>query len=273
MDSNKSFKLFLICFGFLFCFQANGDEDVHFCAVRRFSVRLKPTFASERVFKITFGMPLVVIDEYEGWQKVYVSEDSIGWVPKGRLISKKEFRTDYFSDNFVKKKVKKYQQVAKKRPELQKTKMEFGFAVKGNVNIRKGPDLSAPVLAKTTKGKQYKITGHRRRWYRVHISGTVYGWIYGKFLKKLLRAPKKKMKFGYINKRGIRIRSGPGKEYPIISKDWFGKFYEILKEEKGWSQVVIGKNKTGWIYGRLLSNISRLSKNGLNFKKPRRWRQ
>jgi uncharacterized protein YraI len=51
-----------------------------------------------------------------------------------------------------------------------------------NVNLRSGPGMGFPVLARMTSGEAVEVRGKQAGWYSVTTSAGVGGWVFGAFL-------------------------------------------------------------------------------------------
>ncbi len=160
------------------------------------------------------------------------------------------------------------------------------------------PAVSPEKITEIKFGQPLIIIGIHERWQKVFLHGGVVGWIKkgnifsaSEFKRKHLylisdsKAQEQlfnqysvyfkgtmnrwgldvlKIKLGYVNKDKINIREGPGEVQKIVARAVFGRVYEILREQHGWHEVVIGANKNGWIRFDLLSSkaeIDRLLRN------------
>jgi len=119
-----------------------------------------------------------------------------------------------------------------------------------NVNLRTGPGTKYSVKWKYGSGFPLKILNQKGSWLQVEDFENDSGWIHksltsnsGYMIVKVNKGQNKK----------INIRSGPGTNYSVIGKAYYGVVFKTLDQQKGWAKVKHeDKNIVGWVKRSLL---------------------
>lgn len=110
----------------------------------RVNVRSKPSLNSEILFQAHMGYPIQVEKQENNWVNFTDWKNQSGWIYK---------------------------------PLVSNTKT--AVILVDNANIRKGPNLSKPIVMKASQGDIYKIFGERNNWVNIgyYIENEKIGWI------------------------------------------------------------------------------------------------
>jgi SH3-like domain-containing protein len=118
-----------------------------------------------------------------------------------------------------------------------------------NVNLRSGPGINYSVKWKYGSGFPLRVLQQKGDWLKVEDFENDTGWLH-----KKLTTSKGHMivKVNKDKNRKINIRSGPGTNYPIVGKAYYGVVFRTLKQESGWARVKHDSGLEGWIKRDLL---------------------
>lgn len=117
------------------------------------------------------------------------------------------------------------------------------------VNLRSGPGQQYSIMWEYGKGFPVKVVSQQGQWVKIKDFENDSGWIHNSLLSK------KPYVIVSVNKgknKQINIRSGPGRNYSVIGKAYYGVVLEKKKQEKGWVNVKHESGVEGWIEGSLL---------------------
>lgn len=112
------------------------------------------------------------------------------------------------------------------------------------VNLRSGPGTNYKVKWEYGKGFPLEVLEKKGDWVKVKDFEDDTGWIYaplladkGHMIVKVFKEKNKK----------INIRSGPGTDYRIVGKAYYGVVFETLEQRQGWAKVQHETGLVGWI--------------------------
>jgi SH3-like domain-containing protein len=118
-----------------------------------------------------------------------------------------------------------------------------------DVNLRSGPGTNYSVKWKYGSGLPLKVIKKQGSWVKVEDFEKDSGWLHNDLLSNtghmIVKVNKDK------NKK-VNIRSGPGTNYKIVGKAYYGVVFKTLKQQKGWAQVKHESGVTGWVKRSLL---------------------
>ncbi len=117
------------------------------------------------------------------------------------------------------------------------------------VNLRSGPGQNHSILWEYGKGFPVKIISKQGQWIRIRDFENDSGWVHDSLLSK------KPYVIVSVNKgknKQINIRSGPGTNYSVTGKAYYGVVFERMKQDKGWINVKHESGVEGWIERSLL---------------------
>ena len=239
-----------------------ATEEVYYCKGDRLNLRVKPSAESKVITQLDLGRPLVVMDEFEGWCKVYITRDSVGWVKKEYLISENEFKRFQATDN-NRKQLETY---AKERnASAPAGPLKIAYCIKNAVNVRAKPDFSAAVAAKAAFGDLFEVTRTQGEWTEVNLEDGSRGFVLGELLgskKEMDDILQARVRGGTTTAAAVEVvrnvakrvvvRSGPTREAEIVGyvfagdtllvSDWCGKFARVFFPGGG----------SGWVLDALL---------------------
>ena len=128
----------------------------------------------------------------------------------------------------------------------------FGLmvSVKGDdINMRSGPGTNYKVLWKLGSGFPLKVLKRSGEWYRVQdFEGTV-GWLHKNVTT---RQGHMIVKVNKNSQKRINMRSGPGTNYRIVAKAYYGVVFRTIEQKGGWAHVEHDKGVKGWVKRSLL---------------------
>ncbi|MEH7123997.1 SH3 domain-containing protein [Bacillus sp. JJ1773] len=122
-----------------------------------------------------------------------------------------------------------------------------------SLNIRKGPGLSYPIVAKAKKGEKYPSLSEKNEWIEVQLGNGVRGWVANWLVTKESASISdssseklEKNKNATISTDGLRIRKGPGTSFPVIGTVNKGEAYTVHSMDGNWVnlQTPFGN---GWV--------------------------
>ncbi len=118
-----------------------------------------------------------------------------------------------------------------------------------DVNLRSGPGTSYSVKWKYGSGLPLKVLKKQGTWIKVEDFEKDTGWLHQDLVSNtghmIVKVNKDK------NKK-VNIRSGPGTNYKVVGKAYYGVVFKTLKQQKGWAQVKHESGVTGWVKRTLL---------------------
>jgi len=122
---------------------------------------------------------------------------------------------------------------------------EFLTVSKDNVNVRKGPGTQHPVVMELFEGWPLKVLSKKGDWYEIVDYENDKGWIHSSLVRK------NDTVIVNVNKTG-NMRSGPGKNNPVIAEVERGVVLTRVSSKDKWVKVKHSQGTVGWIYQTLL---------------------
>ncbi len=117
------------------------------------------------------------------------------------------------------------------------------------VNLRSGPGTNFEIKWEYGKGFPLKVVSKKGDWYKVSDFENDSGWIFKSLLSQkghmIVKVNKKRSK-------KINIRSGPGTNFKIVGKAYYGVVFETVEQKDGWAKVKHETGLEGWIKRSLL---------------------
>ncbi|MDW7771427.1 MAG: SH3 domain-containing protein [Desulfobulbaceae bacterium] len=118
-----------------------------------------------------------------------------------------------------------------------------------NVNMRSGPGTNYKVMWELSNGFPLIVLKRSGDWLRVRdFEGTI-GWIHTSVSAK---SPHMIVKVHKNSKNRINIRSGPGTNYQIVAKAYYGVVFKTMQQKNGWVNVQHADGVNGWVKRTLL---------------------
>jgi len=111
-----------------------------------------------------------------------------------------------------------------------------------HINIRKGPGLSYPIVAKAKKGEQYILLSEKEDWIEVQLPNGEKGWVANWLVtkgssEKNTSKVNKSTKTAIVTADGLRIRKGPDTSFQIIGTVQKGASFTVITTSGNWIQL------------------------------------
>ncbi|MCP4353289.1 MAG: SH3 domain-containing protein [Desulfobacterales bacterium] len=117
------------------------------------------------------------------------------------------------------------------------------------LRVRSGPGTNYKIISKVRLGEKFPVhNATSRGWYQIPLKSGEQGWVSGQHLKIMEGMNKSAI----INATSLRVRSGPGTNYSIISTVDKGDKYTVFKTDNGWHKISLKDEKEGWVSGDYL---------------------
>ncbi len=105
------------------------------------------------------------------------------------------------------------------------------------LNFRSAPSYSAKVLGIFYNGVPLKVTGEQNGWYSVRLNG-VNGWVRSEYVNVTYMVGSSDVAtIKTRNNSAMNLRTGPGKNYPVIRQFPGDTYVMVLAKGNGWWQV------------------------------------
>lgn len=113
-----------------------------------------------------------------------------------------------------------------------------------NVNMRSGPGTNYRVMWKLGQGFPLIVLKKKGNWLRVKDFENTIGWIHKKLT---VSTPHMIVKRNRQSSKRVNIRSGPGTNYKIVGKAYYGVVFRSGEQKSSWVQVQHKSGVKGWI--------------------------
>lgn len=139
----------------------------------------------------------------------------------------------------------------------------------GRLNVRSSPSSSAAVAASLNKGSYVTLISKSGDWWKVEYAKGKYGYCHAGFITVTEGTPVSVA----VSSGTLNVRSGAGTAYGKVGALSKGETVIRLSTANGWSRVLYGGTKTGYVSAQYLSgNYASVSLNVPNFKQTdARW--
>ena len=139
----------------------------------------------------------------------------------------------------------------------------------GKLNVRSSPSSSAAVAASLNKGSYVTLISRSGDWWKVEYAKGKYGYCHAGFITVTEGTPVSVA----VSSGTLNVRSGAGTAYGKVGALSKGETVIRLSTANGWSRVLYGGTKTGYVSAQYLSgNYASVSLNVPNFKQTdARW--
>ena len=110
----------------------------------------------------------------------------------------------------------------------------------GLINVREGAGLDYPIIAKVEEGDRFKVLRRTGNWIKIQINDKKEGWVADWLVhpkKDGSKSTKITSAAGITTADGLRVRKGPGKNYPVISILQKGTKVEIIGQSGSWVKI------------------------------------
>ncbi|KAB2338678.1 SH3 domain-containing protein [Cytobacillus depressus] len=135
-----------------------------------------------------------------------------------------------------------------------------------DLNIRKGPGLSYPIVAKAKKGEQYLSFSEKDDWIEIELRNGVRGWVANWLVTKgtqgnsstnTVNYEKKlgELKTVSISTDGLRIRKGPGTSFQVIGTANKGDVFAVHGTDGDWINLETPFG-IGWVAAEFVQSVS-----------------
>lgn len=118
-----------------------------------------------------------------------------------------------------------------------------------DINLRSGPGTNYSVKWKYGSGLPLKVLKQQGNWIKVEDFEQDIGWIHKKLISNTGHMV---VKVNKDKNKKINIRSGPGTNYKIVGKAYYGVVFKTITQQKGWAQVKHESGVSGWVKRSLL---------------------
>ncbi|WP_164462216.1 SH3 domain-containing protein [Bacillus sp. FJAT-42376] len=118
------------------------------------------------------------------------------------------------------------------------------------LNIRKGPGLSYGIEAIARKNEAYSVIERKGDWVKLALPGNRTGWAASWLVQVQSSSQEDAI---YSNAEDVRIRKGPGKQYPIIGTFPMGKKAKLVSRKGDWTSIAY-EGTAGWISSQYASS-------------------
>jgi uncharacterized protein YgiM (DUF1202 family) len=115
------------------------------------------------------------------------------------------------------------------------------------VNVRKAPNLKSEVVFQAHLGYPVELEKAKGKWVLIKDWQDKTGWVYSSLVNK-------KIQTAVVVPDQVKVRKGPGLNFPVVTQVESGQVYKIFKEKKGWVQVgyYVENQEIGWIRNDLV---------------------
>ena len=122
----------------------------------------------------------------------------------------------------------------------------------GSLNVRKTPSRSAAVVSSLKKNAYVTLISKSGEWWRVEYAANKYGYCHTDYIKTISGTAKKvSLTSGTLN-----VRKGAGTSYSRIDSLPNGKIVIELNRSGGWSRILFGGSKTGYVSSKYLKDTN-----------------
>ena len=121
----------------------------------------------------------------------------------------------------------------------------------GSLNVRASASTSGAMLASLTKGSYVALISKSGLWWRVEYAAGKYGYCHADYIKTLSSSVATVQVSGSLN-----VRTGPGTSYAKSGSLYPGNRVLVLSSANGWSRILYGGTKTGYVSSQYLSTGS-----------------
>lgn len=112
------------------------------------------------------------------------------------------------------------------------------------VNMRDAPGLKSTVLWELGRGYPLQVTQRRGGWLKVKDFEGDAGWV--------ARSLTSKQPHHVVKSKVLNVRSGPGTQYKVLGKAYYGDLLKTLEKRANWVRVQRDSGEKGWVSRRLV---------------------
>ncbi|HLQ73012.1 MAG TPA: N-acetylmuramoyl-L-alanine amidase [Bacillota bacterium] len=124
-----------------------------------------------------------------------------------------------------------------------------------HLNVRSAPDLNSETIGQLHTGQKVNGFNEQNGWVQTYFDGSE-GWVASQYLttdNHKEEQPEEMSKQIQVKADSVRLRSGPGESYSIISNVSSDETLSVLKEKDNWYYVELNDGTTAWIASWLTS--------------------
>ncbi len=117
------------------------------------------------------------------------------------------------------------------------------------ISLMSGPGTQYKIKWKYDKGFPLKVLSRKGKWLKVEDFEKDSGWVISEALSD---KPSVIVKANKNMKGRVNIHTGPGTQFKVIGKAFYGVVFYALKQKNGWTKVLHDSGLSGWIKNTLL---------------------
>ncbi|WP_455661903.1 SH3 domain-containing protein, partial [Pradoshia sp.] len=109
-----------------------------------------------------------------------------------------------------------------------------------------GAGLDYPIIAKVEEGDRFKVLSREGEWIKIQVNDEKEGWVAEWLVtskKDISKSSGTAPSLGYTTADGLRIRKGPGTDYPVVSILQNNTQVEIIGQSGSWVEVETSSGK------------------------------
>lgn len=118
----------------------------------------------------------------------------------------------------------------------------------GSLNVRSSGSTSGTVLTSLAKGSYVTLISRTGSWWRVEYTAGKYGYCHADYIRTVSST----MATVQVN-TSLNVRTGPGTSYARADTLYPGSRVLVLRTAGGWSRILYGGVKTGYVSSQYLS--------------------
>lgn len=127
----------------------------------------------------------------------------------------------------------------------------------GSLNVRASASSSGSLLTSLSKGSYVTLISKSGSWWQVEYAAGKYGYCHADYIKTLSSTAAAVRVSSSLN-----VRTGPGTSYARSGSLYSGATVLVLSTSGGWSRILYGGTKTGYVSSQYLSAGSSGSSSG-----------
>ena len=119
----------------------------------------------------------------------------------------------------------------------------------GFINVRGGAGMDYPIIAKVKEGEHFSVLENAGEWIKIQVNDEKEGWVAEWLVSQKdenLTSKGNTGSAGFTTVDGLRVRKGPGMDYPVVSVLSKDTEVEITGQSGSWVSVKAGSS-TGFI--------------------------
>ena len=118
----------------------------------------------------------------------------------------------------------------------------------GSLNVRSSASSSGSILTSLAKGNYVTLVSKSGSWWRVEYAAGKYGYCHADYISSVSSTAATVQVSSSLN-----VRTGPGTSYAKSGSLNNGSRVLVLSTTGGWSRILYGGTKTGWVSAQYLS--------------------